>query len=84
MCVRFPTGVNSPCQCSLSADSLARALILVCSLRENSLKEEGAKHVADALAINQTLTSVAYATLRSPNTLALHKRQQPLSVLALC
>ena len=48
------------------------------------LKAEGAKHVADALAVNQTLTSVQYATPRSPNTLALHERQQPLSVLAFC
>ena len=42
------------------------ALILVCSLCNSSLKAEGAKHVADALAVNQTLTSVEYASLRSP------------------
>ena len=27
----------------------------------NNLKEEGAKHLASALAVNQTLTSVKYA-----------------------
>ena len=55
------------------------ALILVCSLANNFLNAEGAKHVADALAVNQTLTSVRYATPRSPNTFALHERQQLLS-----
>ena len=31
------------------------------SVGTNSLKEEGAKHLASALAVNQTLTSVKYA-----------------------
>ena len=31
------------------------------SVSANSLKEEGAKHLASALAVNQTLTSVKYA-----------------------
>ena len=33
---------------------------------DNKLGAEGAKHVADMLAVNQTLTSVEYASLRSP------------------
>ena len=31
------------------------------SVSGNSLEEEGAKHLASALAVNQTLTSVEYA-----------------------
>jgi hypothetical protein len=42
-----------------------RPLTLVCSLSWNSLKAEGAQHVAGALAVNQTLTSVKYATHRT-------------------
>ena len=62
-----------------------RPLTLMCRLGGNELFSEGAKHVADALAVNQTLTSVGYATPRSYiHTLALHARQQPLSVLAFC
>ena len=51
--------------------------VLVCSLGYNELKAEGAKHVADMLAVNKTLTSVEYATAR-------HAGQQALSVLVFC
>ena len=33
----------------------------MCRLDSNELGSEGAKHVADMLAVNQTLTSVGYA-----------------------
>ena len=39
--------------------------ILVCSIMGNRLGLEGVKHVADMLAVNQTLTSVEYATPHS-------------------
>ena len=34
---------------------------LVCSLAHNELEAEGAKHVADALTANSTLTELKYA-----------------------
>ena len=37
-------------------------LILLCSIGYNDIGNEGAKHVADMLAVNQTLTSVEYVT----------------------
>ena len=36
------------------------------SVSGNSLEEEGAKHLASALAVNQTLTSVKYAASHLP------------------
>ena len=41
----------------------------MCRLGGNELRSEGAKHVTDMLAVNQTLTSVEYATPRSPTRL---------------
>ena len=35
---------------------------LVRSLRNNRLQAEGAKHVADMLTVNHTLTSIEYAS----------------------
>ena len=56
----------------------------MCRLGDNELRSEGAKHVANMLAVNQTLTSVEYAMPCSP-TLALHERQQPpTSLLTAC
>ena len=52
-----------------------RPLTLMRRLDGNELRSEGAKHVADMLAVNQTLTSVEYAMPRSP-THALHEHER--------
>ena len=41
----------------------------MCSLKDNSLGSEGAKHVADAIATNTTLKELKYA-LSAPHSLA--------------
>ena len=57
--------VEIECAIATSLPSCHDPLTLVSlpfhSLRGNSLKEVGAKHLASALAVNQTLTSVKYA-----------------------
>ena len=45
---------------------------LVRSLARNDLKAEGAKHVADMLMINKTLTSVKYAASLLVLTVSTH------------
>ena len=43
----------------------------MCSLADNLLKPEGAKHVADAIATNTTLKRLKYA-LAAPHSLAVN------------
>ena len=73
--------VSSLCQCSPSAHPFDNVhLTLIRSLDNNRLEVEGAEHVANALAVNQTLTSVEYGTTHStPRLPYMHTCQQPLS-----
>jgi hypothetical protein len=41
---------------------------LVCSLTSNELKAEGAKHLCDALKVNETLSTLGYAALHPYNS----------------
>ena len=43
----------------------------MCSLANNNLKTEGAKHVADAITTNTTLKELKYA-LSTPHSLAVN------------